>query len=112
MLLVGLLGGSSVLARIGFGGAVRRFGSVRLYRSCFVLLALGFAVWFVAGSSYGALVVVAIVFGSGYVPIRDMVRAGIWFNLIGVALVTLAFWLLAGPVMGIDFSIRPEWAKF
>lgn len=64
--LVGLLGGSSVLARIGFGSAVRRFGSVRLYRSCFVLLALGFAVWFGAGSSYGALVVVAIVFGSGY----------------------------------------------
>ncbi|MEL6985124.1 MAG: MFS transporter, partial [Actinomycetota bacterium] len=28
--LVGLLGGSSVLARIGFGSAVRRFGSVRL----------------------------------------------------------------------------------
>ena len=52
----------------------------------------------------------AIVFGSGYVPIRDMVRAGIWFNLLGIALVTLGFWLLAGPVMGIDFGVRPPWA--
>jgi len=40
----------------------------------------------------------AIVFGSGYVPIRQMVRAGIWFNLLGIVLVTALFLLLAGPV--------------
>ena len=43
----------------------------------------------------------AIVFGSGYVPIRQMVRAGIWFNLLGIALVTLLFSILAGPVFGV-----------
>jgi len=43
----------------------------------------------------------AIVFGSGYVPIREMVRAGIWFNLLGVILVMLVFFLLAGPAFGI-----------
>ena len=43
----------------------------------------------------------AIVFGSGYLSIRQMVRAGIWFNLVGVVLVTLVFALLAGPVFGI-----------
>lgn len=64
--LVGVLGGASVVARIGFGTAVRRFGSVRLYRGCFVLLALGFVVWFGAGSSYGLLLAVAVVFGTGY----------------------------------------------
>lgn len=53
----------------------------------------------------------AIVFGSGHVPIRDMVRAGIWFNLIGVVLVTATFALLAGPVMGIDFDTLPAWAS-
>lgn len=52
----------------------------------------------------------AVVFGSGYVPIKDMVRAGIWFNLIGVVLLTTAFALLAGPIMGIDFTALPEWA--
>lgn len=40
----------------------------------------------------------AIVFGSGYVPIRQMVRAGIWFNLLGITLVAALFLLLAGPV--------------
>ncbi|MGH1490718.1 MAG: MFS transporter [Acidimicrobiales bacterium] len=64
--LVGVLGGASVLARIGFGGAVRRFGSVRLYRSCFVMLAAGFPIWLVAGESYGLLVVFVIVLGVGY----------------------------------------------
>ena len=64
--LVGLLGGASVAARIGFGSAVRRFGSVRLYRGCFVLLALGFALWLVAGASYGRLLAVAVVIGTGY----------------------------------------------
>ena len=45
----------------------------------------------------------AIVFGSGYVPIRQMVRAGIWFNLLGILLVSTLFLLLAGPVFGIDW---------
>jgi len=53
----------------------------------------------------------AIVFGSGYVPIRDMIRAGIWFNIIGVALVALFFALLSGPIMGIDPSVLPAWAR-
>ncbi len=53
----------------------------------------------------------AIVFGSGWVPIRDMVRAGIWFNIIGIILVALIFTLLSGPVMGIDPGTLPDWAK-
>ena len=32
----------------------------------------------------------AIVFGSGYLTIPQMVRAGIWLNLIAIALVTAA----------------------
>ncbi len=45
----------------------------------------------------------AIVFGSGYVNIRQMVRAGIGFNLVGVLLVSVIFLLLAGPVFGVSF---------
>ena len=33
----------------------------------------------------------AIVFGSGYVNIRQMMRTGIWFNLLGVALILILF---------------------
>jgi sodium-dependent dicarboxylate transporter 2/3/5 len=52
----------------------------------------------------------AIVFASGWVPIRDMVRAGIWFNVLGVILVTLVFALLSGAIMGIDLTAVPTWA--
>lgn len=64
--LVGVLGGASVFARIGFGGAVRRFGSMRLYRGCFVLISSSFVLWFVAGSSYLVLILFALVLGMGY----------------------------------------------
>ncbi|MBP6313825.1 MAG: SLC13/DASS family transporter [Flavobacteriales bacterium] len=33
----------------------------------------------------------AIVFGSGRIPVREMVRAGIWMDLIGIVLLTLFF---------------------
>ena len=36
----------------------------------------------------------AIIFGSGYVTIRQMMRAGIWFNLLGIILVILLFSLI------------------
>ena len=45
----------------------------------------------------------AIVFGSGHVTIRQMVRAGIWFNCLGIVLVTTLFVLLAGPVFGLEW---------
>lgn len=64
--LVGVLGGASVLARIGFGSAVRQFGSIRLYRASFVLLAVSFIIWLVAGSSYSALIAFVLVLGVGY----------------------------------------------
>jgi predicted MFS family arabinose efflux permease len=64
--LVGILGGSSVVARIGFGSLVRRFGSFRLYRACFGLHAVSFLAWAAAGSSYLLMVVFVLVLGIGY----------------------------------------------
>jgi MFS family permease len=64
--LVGILGGSSVMARIGFGSLVRRFGSFRLYRACFALHAVSFLAWAAAGSSYLLMVVFVLVLGIGY----------------------------------------------
>jgi solute carrier family 13 (sodium-dependent dicarboxylate transporter), member 2/3/5 len=43
----------------------------------------------------------AIVFGSGHVKIKQMIRAGILFNLLGIAIVTGVFYLLAKFVFGI-----------
>ncbi|MQS08716.1 SLC13 family permease [Streptomyces alkaliphilus] len=45
----------------------------------------------------------AIVFGSGHVTMAQMVRAGLWLNLIGVVLITLMTLLLGGWAMGIVF---------
>ncbi len=64
--LVGVLGGSSVLSRIGFGSLVRRFGSFRLYRSCLMITTSSFLLWLVAGSSYLVLVLFVLVLGVGY----------------------------------------------
>lgn len=36
----------------------------------------------------------ALIFGSGYVKIKDMVRAGIWFNFLGIILISTVFGLL------------------
>jgi sodium-dependent dicarboxylate transporter 2/3/5 len=52
-----------------------------------------------------------IVFGTGLVPMRDMVRAGIWFDLLGIVLIAALFALLGGPAMGIDAGAPPAWAR-
>jgi sodium-dependent dicarboxylate transporter 2/3/5 len=44
----------------------------------------------------------AIVFGSGHVKIKQMIRAGILFNLLGIIIVTGVFYLLAKFVFGIN----------
>lgn len=44
----------------------------------------------------------AIAFGSGYVSMGSMVKAGIWFNLIGIVLIVAAVLLLGVPVLGIS----------
>ena len=43
----------------------------------------------------------AIVFGSQYVTIPDMCRAGFWLNMIGALLITLLVYLIAVPVFDI-----------
>jgi solute carrier family 13 (sodium-dependent dicarboxylate transporter), member 2/3/5 len=43
----------------------------------------------------------AIVFGSGHVTMPQMVRAGVWLNLVGIVLVTATILVLGGPVLGL-----------
>jgi solute carrier family 13 (sodium-dependent dicarboxylate transporter), member 2/3/5 len=43
----------------------------------------------------------AIVFGSGYVSIREMARAGIWLNVLAIVLVPLAVYLLGPWALGV-----------
>jgi sodium-dependent dicarboxylate transporter 2/3/5 len=41
----------------------------------------------------------AIVIGSGYVKIGDMVKGGLWLNLVAIILVTLFCWLMGSVVL-------------
>lgn len=52
----------------------------------------------------------AIVFGSGEVRMTDMMRAGIYMNLIGVVLITGLLYLLGLAVFNIDPAVLPGWA--
>jgi solute carrier family 13 (sodium-dependent dicarboxylate transporter), member 2/3/5 len=45
----------------------------------------------------------AIVFGSGYVTIAQMLRAGVVLNVIGIVLITAAVYALGGLALGITF---------
>ena len=53
----------------------------------------------------------AVVFGSGYLRIPDMVRAGIWLNLISILLLTLFTYFLLPQLWGFDPNVFPESLK-
>lgn len=53
----------------------------------------------------------AVVFGSGYIKIGDMAKAGFWINLFSIVVITLAIYFLLPIAFGIDLSIFPESMK-
>lgn len=52
----------------------------------------------------------AIVFSSGKLTVAYMARVGFALNLLSIAVVTAATFLLAGPVFGISLGSLPPWA--
>jgi len=52
----------------------------------------------------------AIVFGSGEIAMKDMIKFGIILNLIGIILITSYMFLIGVIVFNIDLSTFPEWA--
>lgn len=46
----------------------------------------------------------AIAYGSGYVKAADMLKGGVWLNIVGVFLITLTVFALAVPVFGLTFG--------
>lgn len=53
----------------------------------------------------------AVVFGSGYLTIPDMVRAGFRMNLLSIVLIALVGYLLLPLVWGFDIGTLPEWVR-
>ena len=53
----------------------------------------------------------AIIFGTQRIRIKDMVRIGLFINLMGVVLITGVVFILGMAIFGIDLSILPTWAQ-
>ncbi len=103
--LIGLLGLGSTAARLVLGPLATRFGSLRLFRWCFVLHAASYLMWLGAGDSYGTMVAFVIVMGfayGGFVALSSAVIADAYGpRVLGAALGGLytaaAVGSLAGP---------------
>ena len=50
----------------------------------------------------------AVVFGSGYLRIKDMIKTGLFMNLISILLVTLYVYYILPEILGIDITVFPE----
>jgi Na+/melibiose symporter-like transporter len=64
--LVGVIGGASVIGRLGLGGMADRIGPTRLYRHSYLLMAASHGLWLVSGDRFWVLVAYAIVLGVAY----------------------------------------------
>ncbi|MEM6805789.1 MAG: SLC13 family permease, partial [Bacteroidota bacterium] len=53
----------------------------------------------------------AVVFGSGYLRIPDMVRTGVWMNILSILLITTFVYVLLPILWGFDLSSFPEALK-
>jgi sodium-dependent dicarboxylate transporter 2/3/5 len=49
----------------------------------------------------------AIVFGSGYLQMKDMVKAGFWLNVISILLITLMVYFVLPWMWEIDLMSNP-----
>jgi sodium-dependent dicarboxylate transporter 2/3/5 len=52
----------------------------------------------------------AIIFGTGHLRIKDMVKTGFALNLVGIAVTVLVTWFWGTIVFNIDVGSFPEWA--
>lgn len=108
--LLGLIGMSSIVGRLGFGGFAGRFGLDLLYQSSFVILSLSFIIWLLAGTNYVLLIVFAVVLGvayGGFIALSPAVVAD-RFGVVGMGGVLGALYTAAGvgglvgpPMMGL-----------
>lgn len=63
--LLGVVGGASIVGRVGLGFLADRIGRVRMFQACFLSMGLSFFLW-LPSHSFGPLLVFAVVMGVGY----------------------------------------------
>lgn len=76
--LVGLVGGSSIVGRLFLTGFANRLGPVRMLQLSFLVQPLAFVIWWLADGRVGGLVVFVLVLGvayGGFVALLPLVTA-------------------------------------
>lgn len=82
--LIGLIGISSVVGRLGLGALGSVASPMRLYQGSFLVLGLSFIIWLLSNNSYSGLMIYAVVLGvayGGFIALSPAVAA----ELYGVA---------------------------
>lgn len=107
--LVGIIGASSVVGRLGLGALGSRLGATRLMQLSFLILTASFLLWLGAGDSYAMLVLFAIVMGvayGGFIALAPAVAAGL-FGTVGLGAILGALYtaaaiggLVGPPIVG------------
>jgi|TARA_B110000914_G_scaffold74045_1_gene65059 MFS family permease len=106
-LLVGLIGGSKVVAQLFAGSFGNRFNGMRQYQLGQVLIVFGLTTWLVAGSSYALFALSALLHGAGwaiFVTATPTILAQ-WFGVenlagtLGMFYTGLGIGALAGPAV-------------
>jgi MFS family permease len=113
--LIGVIGGGSIIGRLGLAALGDWLGRMRILRGSFLLLAVSFLIWLSAGESFKMLFVFAIVMGisyGGFIALSPAVTAEM-FGLAGLGGIMGALYTSAGvggligpPLAGvlIDFT--------
>jgi MFS family permease len=118
--LVGIIGGASVVGRLGLGALADRAGVIRLYQGTFLLLAASYALW-LGGSSYLTMVIFALAMGAGYggfvalspAVLTDLFGAQRLGTVMGILYTSGAAGALLGPPLAgmiIDHTHNYRWA--
>ena len=96
--LVGLIGASSIVGRLGLGALGARYGSLRLMQASFGMMAVSYLLWLFAGGNVAMLVAFTIVMGFGYggfIALSPAVVA-VLFGTVGMGAILGAAYTAAG----------------
>jgi MFS family permease len=120
--LLGYIGASSVLGRLGLNALAPRFGLLTMYQAAYGLLLVSFALW-IAAHDYSWLVMFSLLMGVGYGGIAAMapaVTASIFGieglgELLGILFTGFGIACLVGPPMAgvlVDHTHDYKWPVF
>jgi predicted MFS family arabinose efflux permease len=93
--LISVLGGMSVIGRLGLGVLGNHIGTLRLFKVATFVMGASYVMWLTTTTSYGGLLVFAAVLGLGY---------GVRIALMPVVLIELFGLQNLGAVLGVFFT--------